>query len=463
MKSLGVMIGLTDQALLIPTTPALLDDCPGLAGFGPQILPLPRDMGGLGVRRCAQVSTPAWAASWLNAMKWLSSNHLPLFELVSPHLLPDRALQVLSSVKLSDLGGRPIASSEDLDNYLRVVESPPPQRTLTLDIVDKPNRQLLIENLSHPDHKEFKAYYLSEANPHTHLWLSAGLSKNFKLKLSDNAFATNIRLRLLQPIFRRNPMPGVTCVCSQRRLKASAVHFHCFSCGAKTLDMLSPGPQLSRYRRHNETRDCLVNFLKVACPEATVMAEAPLPRVAGQRQGGLRADVSLSDEHGNYTLFDVVYTNPSSAHSVTNSHAQDRPLAAAEASEHRKLALYRSYYNQRNNMAHVVRQVVPFAIEITGALGPSAFNAIMKYTGYVEMHAENPNIAAARRWFLKRISIIAAKARHESVTYFCRHAVQDQIRTRPGREVAPEEDPVVLEELDYEFEDVEDGVFNRQG
>jgi hypothetical protein len=334
---------------------------------------------------------------------------------------------------------------------------------LTNEIVDKPNQQRLIEDLSDPTHKEFKAYHLSEANPHTHLWLSAGLSKNFKLKLSDNAYATNIRLRLLQPIFRRNPMPGVTCVCSQRRLKASAVHFHCFSCGAKTLDVLSPGPQLSRYRRHNETRDCLVNFLRVACPGANIMPEPPLPRVPGQRQGGLRADISLSDEHGNYTLFDVVYTNPSSVQSVTSSHAQDRPLAAAEASERTKLALYRSYYNDRNNMAHIPRQVVPFAIEITGALGPSALNAIMKYAGYFDMHLpDNPNIVAARSWFFKRISIISAKARHESVSYFTRYAVQDQIRA-PAQDLAPEEDPALLEELNFEFEDVEDGVLNHDG
>jgi hypothetical protein len=399
-RSLGVILRYQEHPLQPPTTIPELDRCPGLKGHGDLARSLPFHMGGIGIRHGDKVKVPAWISSWLKAMQWLEKSAPLLFAVVTPQLLSEQTLQALSIAKMTELDDRPISSIDDL--YLvitQTVRATPTQKELTHILVDIPQNQCLKQVLAEPGKEETRAYHLSLANPHTHLWMSAGLSKNPRLKMSDEAFITNLGLRLLQPTSQVENLVGATCTCTRgdgrMRIPARDINYHAFSCGAKDQGHLYPGPQRVRYWRHNSIRDALIDFLHKACPGAQMMREPRLPVIQRPNHPAesLRADLSL--RHDDTILyFDVVVTNPSSVNSLVRNHANNVPLAAAKAMETRKFQRYSEVYNAANGFEAIPRQLIPFSMETTGAFGPSAINSIEKLARFKEFAADpNPDLA----------------------------------------------------------------------
>jgi hypothetical protein len=426
-KSLRFIINGNSGLGLPPEHLGQLDNYDSLPDIPDRVRALPSHMGGIGIRKGIEVKDCAWAASWLGAAKWLSSNIPDFFNSIASHLLDNKCIEGLTVIKLPELDDSVIVDIDSLHRYLGSRPTVPRQKDLTYQLVDKPQKENLERILSEPGLEAVKAYHLSESQPYTHLWLTEGASPNPCLRLSDAAFATNVGLRLLYPISRRQPPSSAVCVCNSTRLPVSALDFHAFSCSAGNQGSIQ-GPQSIRIERHNRVRDCLADYLRSTCPDSTILREPVLPAVMEPRTGrpgyALRADVSIRNGEESF-YFDVAITNPSSTTAIDKgSHLT--PLSAASAYEQAKSKWYAGVYNNGNGHNIIATNTIPFILETSGAFGNIASSVIDKLAK-IKAFAVAPDerLASARKWFVRRVSVICARARHGMVAFFQRHIRYD--------------------------------------
>jgi hypothetical protein len=426
-KSLRFIIKGNSSLGLPPASLGQLDSFESLPDISDRVRALPTHMGGIGIRKGSEVKDCAWAASWLGAVKWLSTNIPDFFNSIASHLLNNQCIEVLTVIKLPELDDAVIDDVDNLHRYLGTSPIVPRQKDLTAQLVDKPKKEELERFLSEPGLEAMKAYHLSEAQPYAHLWLTEGVSSNPCLRLSDAAFATNVGLRLLYPISRRTPPSNATCLCSQAALPPSALDYHAFSCAAANQGSIQ-GPQSIRIERHNRIRDCLADYLRSTCPDSTILREPVLPAVTDPRTGrhgyALRADVSIRNGEESY-YFDVAITNPSCATAV-NKGSHLTPLVAATAYEQAKVKWYAGHYNNNNGHNIIATNMIPFILETSGAYGNIASSVVNKLSK-IKAFAVAPDerLASARKWFVRRVSVICARARYGLVAFFQRHVRYD--------------------------------------
>jgi hypothetical protein len=412
-KAIGSILSLDDQALDKPSSIERLDACPGLDDLGGKIRALPYTFGGLSIRRSSEVKDVAWFSSFTKSMKWISSNLPDLFNTMAPTILTEQHIVAFRDITIAELDNAPIQNINDLCNYFSRATQLLSQKELTVSFVDKPNYKILTASLV--NQPRLQAWHLSECNKVSYLWLSDCSSSNPLVSLSNAAFASNLGLRLLQPLFRRSPLLRATCPCKAIRLPRDEVQYHVFSCGAASIDMMS-GPAAVRTRRHNGIRDALAEFLGKICPSAQLQKEPVLPGIEGL--GVKRSDVALSLD-GAMIHFDIVVTNPSSKSSIDGVRSHLHPLAAAKKAEDNKMQMYnRHFRGEAGHMHPIARQLVPFALEVTGAFGPRATSAIETLAGLKEAFPVlSEYVGSSRRWFLRKVSTICARSRHQMISY----------------------------------------------
>jgi hypothetical protein len=342
------------------------------------------------------------------------------YETVGPHLFSVSSVEALTSFHDEKLSI--INSFDSLGAYFGNTTSTPSQSSLTAEFVDKPRKLLTMAKLN--GHPEFKAYHKSEASTHTGLWLSAGLSKHPSLNMTDDCYVANLKLRLLQPIIRREEDIGLRCICGPQYLPINAECFHAFSCAAGKKNGVI-GPAGVRYARHHQIRDSLIEFLGKSCPGATVFKEYDMPRDVALP---LTADVAMRYGDDMY-YFDVTVVNPCSMSHIKRNRVEEEPLKAAKVAENRKIQHYERSYCEATGRPEIPSQFFPFALESTGAYGPSALGIIEKLAGLEDAVLNpNENLANARRWFLKRVSVIQARARASFVEIFLSNVIKDANR-----------------------------------
>jgi hypothetical protein len=425
-KSINSILGFSPNPSQPPVNLNELDSSPVLESVSDRVRSLPISMGGLGMRKSGQTRSYAWSSSWLASMNWLHQNHEGWFQSATNHLmLPDHLVE-LSKVPLSQLDDRPISSPQDLNSYLGAnpSPSPPTQKSLTATLVDLPNKNDLLAQLSVESRKDVKAHFLSECNANSGLWLYHTSSRNPEYKLTQQQFISNLKIRLLVPSLPLGPHQSryaAKCPCGHW-LNPKEVDYHPYSCGAKSQEGFK-GPASAAVYRHNSIRDAMVDFLVKVYPLARVESE-PSCGIYSADGSILRADLNLALD-GRVRYFDVAITNPSSVSNLPTSRRQEpEPLQAARKVENGKTRKYLSKYNPANGFNNF--SFTPIVIETTGALGPSAHSLIMDLAGLNELIPKPDDVlASARKRLLIRISVICARAKHQLLTFFQRFAQQE--------------------------------------
>ena len=402
-----------------PSSLAELDALPSLIDRADVVRSLPRTMGGLGIRKAADLRSPAWISSFISSWSWISQKIPALMGAPCASLLSDPTFQSHFSDSFEATMGSRIESAVQLVDYYSKHGKIPTQRFLTQLLVDEPNHKSLLAIISPLE--STLAYHLSETDEQSGLWLSAGLSQSPVLSMSDAVFIENVGLRLLINPLDVDPSVSLRCPCdSTRFLETELDNYHCFSCTGKN------GPSGVSHHRHGDVTNCLADFVLEACPNAQVIKEATMPLVAKQ----LRADVRLDQGHIT-CFFDVSVVNPAARSYITAVQSHVTPLAAATLMEKKKVIKYKASYNALNGYKEIGDNVIPFVLESTGAYGTSALDVITKLAGFKNLvPTPNDRLAKARRFFMRRVAVILAKSRYDLLCHFRRRVIRTDFNVR---------------------------------
>lgn len=164
------------------------------------------------------------------------------------------------------------------------------------------------------------------------------------------------------------------CHCGQR-MRTDTSPFHYLDCSVR---------QGSFIHRHNSVRDLVADFLREYLANGVreqVLTEAALPIPVGMVSSARRADICVTSVTQGRTYFDIAIVDPVAPsytpHSaVRNAGSGAEPPAsfasphAAKERERSKRAQYAPYLGPR--AVEDSNAFVPFVVEATGRLGPSA-------------------------------------------------------------------------------------------
>jgi hypothetical protein len=188
------------------------------------------------------------------------------------------------------------------------------------------------------------------------------------------------------PRILRQPLSTDICTCYNSRGNTTNRNpLHCLDCYLSR-DFIN--------KRHNLVRNILIEFIRKACRGALVESE---PNVEGY---STRPDIQIF-RGGRTTYIDVVISNPSCPTHITNNHSDTITDAANLDKERFKTNHYRNW-----NVP-----VIPFAIEATGRLGPSA----LKYISSITKH-----MGKGKAFYLQEIQCAIAKLNGQMFSKFIR-------------------------------------------
>jgi len=205
------------------------------------------------------------------------------------------------------------------------------------------------------------------------------------LALKEEEFLDALRLRLLIPIFNRDPAWIRACPCDQYVQGEDEYAYHALTCGRV----------LSNVWRHDSIKEALKNFLQ-ACGKRDIALEVP----AGNHPQ-LRLDISYQ-EGSIVKYIDVSVVNPTARQydrTVGEEMAPGHPATTQENEKTRKYTVHQTGISADN--------FIPFVLEATGRLGPAAVKFIDSVSGI--KHAPDPQVKKQRNFFLQRLSAILIK------------------------------------------------------
>ena len=382
---------------------------PELPPISELIRSLPTSMGGFGLRKSHQVTRAAYVSSWLNSLSWINSNLSPnLWHTVVEKTYSAQMKEVLADPAISSY----IGNVEDVEALkTAMVGDQPNQKSLTITMVDQPNKLILQNILQAIPTKA--AFFRSQSNEDGMLWLSNLQTKSCDHIISEQSFFTNFRCGLLLDNIDIEVVNGVRCACNQQ-LHGEEINYHALACHARGVDGYT-GPSGIAIRRHNAIRDALAVFLIKSCPQGSVVKEYNLP--LNENSEHLRMDVQLS--LGNQVLlFDVVVKSPTTQAAIL-AHSNNEELVAAKRGEQDKISAFRRVYSPNGQFSHLNRKFIPFAVEATGALGPMASRVIHYLQQFpILLPKEDIKIKRARLYFRRRLASILANERAALVSWF---------------------------------------------
>jgi hypothetical protein len=207
-----------------------------------------------------------------------------------------------------------------------------------------------------PFTQELAAQFLSCMAPNTGSWLRSSSLPLFGtgVYFSSDSFREMIRSRALI-LFNAcyGDVPTVCPRCKVNPVNLALRPMHPLIC---------PGHQKAVKARHDGARDRLGKLIRTVLPDGNTRMEpdnhlgVPFTR---------RPDIRF-EEHGELIYIDVVIAEPTAGHAMTHAdHSSiNTPGGAALLAEERKLREYDGHAQGIN--------VVPFAVESTGRLGPAA-------------------------------------------------------------------------------------------
>ena len=394
----------------IKTTPSLITSINDIESFE-EILPrrsqlvrkLPTSRGGLGLRAGADISKSAWLSSMLFSTKWLYQN-LPYF---LPQFLPTvvlpQSLQILNEVvTVSENALLPFGidpSPEVLNEYFQLNKPTPRQKELVIKLVDDVNMKTIIDYLTiHIEFKSQLAWFRGQTYKHTGKWLKAATTNNKALKLTDPAFLTSLRTRLLLKIIPINLSADIETFCrccKSKKLEDGPDDYHCFSCPGYN------GPKKAIDERHNNTVQEVLKVLKYVYPPQTHTAEAEKFLLDHRKPGkpALKADILVKSRNpqDDDIIIDVMHTNAASKAKVNSERTDKKALNGARSGELSKIRKYNGNY-----IGVYAALLIPLLIEASGALGQMAmdfFNNLFNVPG-----VNKPGLSKALSWMFDRLS-----------------------------------------------------------
>ena len=312
---------------------------------------LPLRLGGLGIRRLADVALPAYIAS-LEASRDLvcTINRLPhgdrLARLAS-------ALEAFTGNQCPGLDVEPDLSQRALD-----LAASTHRRNEMLARANQVDRSRL----------------LAAAAPHSGAWLSAIPVESLGLLLPDEAVRINVALRL----GKRVQQPH-RCRCGTI---TDALGHHSLSCHR------NPG----RLPRHAALNDVVYRALAAAGVVATLEPRG-LDRGDGRRPDGITV---FPFRRGRMLMWDATCVNTFCSSSLVScaTSVGAAALAAEERKRQRYAALARRY------------EFMPLAVETTGVLGPAFRDLLQDLGKRVSQRSGEPRETA---WLLQRVSLAVVR------------------------------------------------------
>ena len=284
----------------------------------------------------------------------------------------------------------------DLMQYADEAEQTHPSELLQRYYTAQSNT-ILEDLVRRPEDKWFAAWFRSNQFKGSGKWLEPLPLHIQRLRLNDTELVCNLRARLgiapisedmlcptsqhigpLNPNSLRRPVSGDSgCNCATERgargMRPRNV-LHSLDC-RNNMEYIN--------KRHNLVRNILGDLLRKACLGSMVELE---PNVAGRAE---RPDLLLY-RNGRETYLDVVIVNPSCPSQLNIQHSDQIADAANLDKERIKTNKYREWDIQ----------VIPFALEATGRLGPSALKFIKSIT---------QRMGKSRATYLQQIQCAIAK------------------------------------------------------
>lgn len=312
---------------------------------------LPLRLGGLGVRRLADVALPAYIAS-LEASRDLvcTINRRPTGDRLARL---DSALETFTGNQCPDLNTEPGLT----------------QRTL-----DEAASKHRLDNLLARANQVDRARLLAAAAPHSGAWLSAIPVESLGLLLPDEAVRVNVALRLGTRVQQPH-----RCRCG---VTTDALGHHSLSCHR------NPG----RLPRHAALNDVVYRALAAAGMVATLEPRG-LDRGDGRRPDGVTV---FPFRRGRMLMWDTTCVNTFSTTYIINcaTTAGAAALAAEERKRQRYAALAQRY------------DFMPLAVETTGVLGPAFSDLLQDIGKRVSQRSGEPRETA---WLRQRVSLAVAR------------------------------------------------------
>jgi hypothetical protein len=309
----------------------------------------------------------------------------------NPFLANPKLVALLSRQDISDALGW---GSQEVDviSFLENASELPSQKLLTAKILNLPKSDHFLSALD--PWPAAKAFHISMMDSFTGYWLTAPLSSNPAISMSDHEFTSNLRLRMLMTTLDPNDDRYVECGCGKQL--TSDDEFHCFSCAD------FPHAATLRIQRHDEIRDTTMAFLKKVFPLCPIQREVSVCHSTNHR-----ADLVIHKD-GGCTFLDFVVTNPASESSIQRG-SHKVPLTAASCAEQAKIKKYSSFADPIPQLAN---NFVPFAMEITGRFGEKAFTFLNKVCKRDQLiPIDDEPIQLARAWYFRRLSTQLARNR----------------------------------------------------
>jgi len=251
-------------------------------------------------------------------------------------------------------------------------------------------------------------------------WMWLGCTKIPLLAISEEEYLDCLRLRLLIPIFVRDPHFTRACPCGQKQGEDDYA-YHSLSCTQMSANTF----------RHDLIKEALRAYLE-GIGKREVATEVP---VAGNSH--LRLDITYQDG-ASVKYIDVSVANPTASTFHPNPVSEMEPGTPALMKEREKI---RKYVNQNTGIS--IDNFVPFVIEASGRFGPEAAKFIDAVSGI----AKKPSLKEKklRNFLLQRLSTAMARGNSRHLQNYRERSVKNLRIVQPEvRDDVPSNGPVIV-------------------
>lgn len=324
---------------------------------------LPQSLGGLGLTRYEGIGgSQACLSSRLLCKEFLENHFRGL--LASTNYWAPLALEQRVTELDHQLGEAHTQDQDGAGAGAGAAAEDPPRAPVTLQKIkstafyEKRNmQQTLLAELLEEGQRAAASWLLSGSTPSAGRWLHARGGAFRQHELSSQEFIDVLRLRLLLPPREDVMILNQYCTC-HTHVNLAERPFHFLACDLNRALTVA---------RHNAVRDCLVKLVKQCHPGAVVGTETELPG------GALKMDIQYTVGH-EAKFIDVMVVHPG-AHTYLERGSALVEDVANKAGEQVKRTKYSvvPHLQEHGNF-------VPFVVEATGRLGPSAMTWLRHLT-----------------------------------------------------------------------------------
>jgi len=359
---------------------------PYLNDVSSTIRALPVKMGGLGIYTVSDILTPAWVASYTEALSFtnLEGQNYGWEYVLSQG---DSALQQHCAVIQRIY---PNFSFHDFPLMSKT------QRDLTLAVHDE-KLQTLIEKPILKDNNEHSTWFAaSQKVPCPWLTSSIGPSHRYAPALGHCEMQMNLKLRMLIPIIKNRPL---RCSCDDdTRNNQRYTEYHALGCIKLSGEL--------RTERHNSVRDIIYESIKQNIPAIHVAKEANHYHPDDPRRHK-KPDITLTDtEHNSDQVFiDMAVVNIGGF-----SYLNKNNMSVLSSIENGKRFSHKGHLDSQ---AYNPEVFVPFIVDTVGNIGPSG----KKFLNNIVNRSTNKFM---KHGILRSISISIARKNAEMYSRYIR-------------------------------------------